>query len=90
MAKISVVCSFLYGEYYAMRLFFTIETCKGVGNCKWVLSGWHPLAIGALFALVYLPLSPLASLVGAWPGYVVAAILFGIAKWGEGLKPGRR
>lgn len=83
MGKAVLGCSFLYGEYYAVRTFFKVELCMGVGNCRWIFSEWHPVAIGALFLFVYLPLSPLVSLLGAWPGYAVACLLFWIGGRGE-------
>jgi len=82
MGKTVLYGSFLYGEYYALRAFFTVELCMGVGNCRWILTEWHPVAIGALFVFVYLPLSPVVSLLGAWPGYAIACILLWIGGHG--------
>ena len=79
LGQVVVALSTLYGEYWALRAFFEFELCAGPDHCRWILSEWHPVAIGALFLFVYLPLSPIVSVFYAYPGYLLAAILYLIA-----------
>jgi len=69
---------YLCGEYVALRVLFGVRLCAGPDDCRWILTGWHPVAIGALFLFAYLPLSPIVSVFCAWPGYLLCAILYWI------------
>lgn len=78
LSKILVILSVIYGEIYAIIAFFKVDVCNGV-SCRWVFSEWNPISVAVLF-IVYLPISSLVSVIYAWPGYAVSAILFVIAE----------
>lgn len=75
LANLVLVVAFIYGEYSAIKLFFDVQVCYGPEECVWFAADWHWLASGGVFLFVYLPLSPLVSIMYAWPGYAVGASL---------------
>lgn len=72
--------SFVYGEVMAIRMFFQVEICRGIGNCSWVFDSMHPVFVWLIFIFIFLPFSPIITLLYAWPGYVLGLAVSWITK----------
>jgi len=64
--------SLLYGIIRSSIAFFELKICEG-SSCQSLWAGIPPGVVVIVFLVAFIPLSPMISIIYAWPGYLLAA-----------------